>query len=106
MPGTAPNARICTASPAVSTDPLTVPNGGYARAGADRALVTECHPGLGPISRGLPIGFQPEAERVPGLAPGDRPVGHCLILVGDNVAGQTGPAVKVIAGTLADATLG
>jgi hypothetical protein len=28
------------------------PNGGYARAGADRALVTECHPVLGLISRG------------------------------------------------------
>ena len=25
--------------------------GGYARAGADRALVTECHPALGPIPR-------------------------------------------------------
>jgi hypothetical protein len=31
-------------------------NGGFARAGADRALVTECHPALGPISQGSRMG--------------------------------------------------
>jgi len=37
--------------------PVGPPNGGYARAGADRALVTECHPALGPISRKSPTRF-------------------------------------------------
>ncbi len=40
MLGAAPNATICTASPAVSADPLTAPNGGSARGPASGAHST------------------------------------------------------------------
>jgi hypothetical protein len=59
-PGLANTARkcaesqICTALALIGTRPTLVQNGGYARAGADRALITQCHPALGPMARGSP----------------------------------------------------
>jgi hypothetical protein len=48
----APINQICISCGLPSDASLRTENGGYTRTGADRVLVTECHPALGPISRG------------------------------------------------------
>jgi len=45
------NGQVCTPRLAVAHGPPAAQIGGYARIGPDRALVTERHPALGPISR-------------------------------------------------------
>ena len=46
--------RICNCDPSLLKPEPTAHNSGYMRASPDRALVTECHPADGPISRGSP----------------------------------------------------